>query len=481
MSCSSLGASGHRNHRSRSGTSPTCLPRPGQRQPWPDWADGDVVRAFTRARCRALWTHPARRRRTRPPAQARGDRHRHGVGQVAGLSTADLPTRWSRDPARACTWSPTKALGHDQLFRARTDGGGDPGAGTSRRRPPRTTATHSAEIRRFARERSRWVFSNPDMIHLSPGQPRPVGGVPARAALSGCRRMSLLPRNFSARTWRWCCAGLLRPGRATPDATIPTVILASATTAALGRTAAELIGQHVEEITADGAPQGARTIALWGTSRCTDITGRTVPGPAFAGSEAARVMADLDRRGRPDADLRPWPRRGAELTALVPAPAWPRSPRTGRPGCRRTGPGYLAEDRRALEAGTCRRWSARSGDHECPRAGHRHRRTGRRGLGRVPGSVSSFWQQGAGPWASRPGCAGGTDRAGRPLDTYRCTTRRPLLDEPVERVVIDPANPYVMGRPTPLCRNRITDRGSRDRTVVGPRSGGVADRRRPAA
>ena len=31
--------------------------RPGQRQPWPDWADGDVVRAFTERGIAALWTH----------------------------------------------------------------------------------------------------------------------------------------------------------------------------------------------------------------------------------------------------------------------------------------------------------------------------------------------------------------------------------------------------------------------------------------
>ena len=34
-------------------------------------------------------------------------------------------------------------------------------------RPAPTTATAPGEVRRFARERSRWIFSNPDMIHLS--------------------------------------------------------------------------------------------------------------------------------------------------------------------------------------------------------------------------------------------------------------------------------------------------------------------------
>ena len=41
------------------------------------------------------------------------------------------------------------------------------------------------------------------------------------------------------------------------------MIFASATTAAPAATASELIGQTVAEVTEDGSPQGARTVALW--------------------------------------------------------------------------------------------------------------------------------------------------------------------------------------------------------------------------
>ena len=50
----------------------------------------------------------------------------------------------------------------------------------------------------------------------------------------------------------------------------PTVIFASATTASPAATASELIGQTVAEVTEDGSPQGARTVALWEPALRTD-------------------------------------------------------------------------------------------------------------------------------------------------------------------------------------------------------------------
>ena len=53
----------------------------------------------------------------------------------------------------------------------------------------------------------------------------------------------------------------------------PTVIFASATTDSPGATAAELIGAPVAEVTEDGSPQGARTVAL-SISRCLRVKSR---------------------------------------------------------------------------------------------------------------------------------------------------------------------------------------------------------------
>ena len=69
-------------------------------------------------------------------------------------------------------------------------------------------------------------------------------------------------------------------------------------------------------MTDDGSPQGARTVALWEPALRTDITGENgAPVRRSAGSEAARVMADLVAEGaRTLTFVRS--RRGAELTAL---------------------------------------------------------------------------------------------------------------------------------------------------------------------
>jgi DEAD/DEAH box helicase domain-containing protein len=228
------------------------------------------------------------------------------------------------------------------------------------------------------------------------------------------------------------------------------VILASATTAAPGDTATELIGRPVTEVTLDGSPQGARTIALWEPELRHDLHGENgAPVRRSAGAEAARMMADLVAEGaRTLTFVRS--RRSAELTALGTrsrladiAPHLQETVASYRAG-------YLAEDRRALERaltdGRLRGLAATnalelgidiSGLDAVVLAG-------------FPGTVASFWQQ-----------AGRCGRRGQgalvilvarddPLDTYLVHHPDALLGKPVERVVTDPANPYVMA-PQLLC------------------------------
>ena len=71
-------------------------------------------------------------------------------------------------------------------------------------------------------------------------------------------------------------------------------------------------------------------------------------------------------------------------------------------------------------------------------------------LAGFPGTVASFWQQ-----AGRAGRRGQSAliiliARDDPLDTYLVHHPAALLDKPIERVVIDPANPYVL-RPQLLC------------------------------
>ena len=124
------------------------------------------MRAFNDRGIAAPWSHQI-------AAADLAHAGRHVVlstGTASGKSLAyQLPilTTFATDPAGPRAYlSPTKALGHDQLRAAQ--------ALTDAVRRARRDVAPSAydgdspgEVRRFARERSRWIFSNPDMIHLS--------------------------------------------------------------------------------------------------------------------------------------------------------------------------------------------------------------------------------------------------------------------------------------------------------------------------
>src|ERR1700739_3733410 len=236
-------------------------PRHGRTRPWPAWAEPDVVRAFTDRDIRSPWAHQV-------DAADLAHAGRHVVistGTASGKSLAyQLPilNALATDArARALYLSPTKALGHDQLRTAHALT-----AAVPRLRDVAPTAYDGDspdEVRRFARERSRWLFSNPDMIHLSILRNHARWAVLLRnlrfVIVDEChyyrgvfgsnvamvlRRLLRLCERYSSR----------------PDSK-PTVIFASATTDAPGATAAELIGRPVEEGIGDGSPQGGRTWA----------------------------------------------------------------------------------------------------------------------------------------------------------------------------------------------------------------------------
>ena len=423
--------------------------RQGRPQGWPHWADPDVVAAFVDRGIAAPWSHQL-------VAANLAHDGRHVVlstGTASGKSLAyQLPILASlaADPrARALYLSPTKALGHDQLRTAQdlTDA-----VGRCRDVAPSSYDGDSpGEVRRFARERSRWIFSNPDMIHLS--------------LLRNHARWAVFLRNLRFVVVDEChyyrgvfgsnVAMVLRRllrlcTRYSATASMPTVIFASATTAAPAATASELIGQTVHEVTEDGSPQGARTVALWEPALRTDLVGENgAPVRRSAGAEAARVMADLIAEGAHTLTF-VRSRRGAELTALGArarladiAPELAERVASYRAG-------YLAEDRRELERaladGELRGLAATNAlELGVDIAG-----LDAVVLAGFPGTVTSFWQQ-----------AGRSGRRGQgalilliarddPLDTYLVHHPAALLDKPIERVVIDPANPYVLG-PQLLC------------------------------
>ena len=420
--------------------------RPARPHSWPAWAEPDVVRAFTAHGISSPWSHQFE-------AADLAHHGRHVVistGTASGKSLAfQLPilNALAADPrARALYLSPTKALGHDQLRAAHT-------LTTAVARldhvaPTSYDGDSPAEVRRFARERSRWLFSNPDMIHLSMLRNHARWAV----FLRGLRFVVVDECHYYRGIFGSNVAMVLRRllRLCTRYSASPTVVFASATTASPGATAAELIGQTVAEVTDDGSPQGARTVALWEPALRTDLTGENgAPVRRSAGAEAARMMADLIAEGaRTLTFVRS--RRGAELTAMGArarldeiAPDLADKVASYRAG-------YLAEDRRALERALAEGELRGLATTNALELGVDIAGLDAVLLAGFPGTVTSFWQQ-----------AGRSGRRGQgalivliarddPLDTYLVHHPAALLDRPIERVVIDPANPYVLG-PQLLC------------------------------
>ena len=416
----------------------------GRSGPSPTWS----ARSPTAASARP-WSHQVQ-------AAELAHAGRHVVvstGTASGKSLAyQLPVlnALATDPrARVLYLSPTKALGHDQLraahaltsaiprlrFRRRTHG--------LRRRQPRRGAPLRARALPLA------VFQSRHDPPVDTAQPCPLG-VSCCAVFDSWSSTNVITTVvFSARTWRWCCAGCCGCAHATPAS--PTVIFASATTDSPGATAAELIG---------AAGRGGRRRRL-------------TPGGAHGGAVGARAARRPDRRerrpgapvrgrrggagdGRPD-------RRGSADVDVRPVAARRRTDRAGRPGAAgRHRPGAVATRWRrigpAISPRTAARWSAPWPRAGCavwpPRTRWSWVSTSpdwtRWCLAGFPGTVASFWQQ-----------AGRSGRRGQgalvvliarddPLDTYLVHHPAALLDKPVERVVIDPANPYILG-PQLLC------------------------------
>ncbi|ABM16170.1 MULTISPECIES: DEAD/DEAH box helicase [Mycolicibacterium] len=427
-------------------------PRRARAQAWPHWADPDVVRAFHDRGVEALWSH-----QLAAAELARDGRHVVlSTGTASGKSLAyQLPilTALKENPrSRALYLSPTKALGHDQLRAAAALTAAVPGLADVA--PTPYDGDSPTEVRRFARERSRWIFSNPDMIHLSMLRNHARWAVFLRhlqyLVIDECHYYRGIFGSNVAMVLRRLLRLCARYSATGADFSGPTVIFASATTAQPAATASELIGQTVAEVTEDGSPQGARTVALWEPALIADLVGENgAPVRRSAGAEASRVMADLIAEGaRTLTFVRS--RRGAELAALGArarladtAPELAQQVASYRAG-------YLAEDRRALERALAEGELRGVATTNALELGMDIAGLDAVVLAGFPGTVASFWQQ-----------AGRAGRRGQgalivliarddPLDTYLVHHPAALLDKPIERVVIDPANPYVLG-PQLLC------------------------------
>ncbi|MGA8114406.1 MAG: DEAD/DEAH box helicase [Actinocatenispora sp.] len=418
--------------------------RAGQTTSWPEWVP-DSLRATLRDQgITAPWRHQV----------LAAEQARSGVSTVVATGTASgkslsyqlpvLSELIGNERATALYLAPTKALAADQL-RAITA-----------LVPTEAVAVASYdgdtpnEERDWARRHARLLLSNPDMVHrgLLPGHRRWASFLRRLryVVIDECHAYRGVFGSHVAHVLRRLRRMVARYGAAEP-----VFLLASATVADPAESATRLTGVEVRAVTEDHSPRAARTVVLWEPPLLPVQDARGERGAQVRTSalrESADLLADLVTCGvRTLAFARS--RRGAELVAGMArravAEAVPEDTALAdRVAAYRAG--YLAEERRELER------ALRSGEllglaaTTALELGVDVVGLDAVVLAGYPGTLASLWQQ-----AGRAGRTGAGEAlcvlVGRddPLDTYLLHHPEAIFDRPVERTVLDPANPYVLG------------------------------------
>nr|WP_263641854.1 DEAD/DEAH box helicase [Microbispora cellulosiformans] len=424
--------------------------------------------------------------------------------------------------------TPTKALAADQLrslrrlrltqVRAATYDGDTP-----------------PEERRWVRQNANYVLTNPDMLHRSI--------LPRHASWSSFWRRLRLVVVDECHGYRGVfgshVAQILRRLRrvSAKYGASPVFLLASATASDPAAAGMRLTGLEMAEVTTDASPRGSTTFALW-EPPLTDLRGESgAPVRRTATAEAADLLADLviedvrtlafvrSRRAAeavalsarhtleeveaaldadpPYGEDHPWesPMRDepgeaaatAEAEAAeaeaeaesVPVASRRRARLADRVAAYRAG--YLADDRRVLEK------ALRSGELTgLATTNALELGVDVSGLDAVliagwPGTRASLWQQ-----AGRAGRDGQDALAvliarDDPLDTYIVHHPEAVFGRPVEAIVLDPDNPYVLA-PHLCAAAAEIPLGEQDLEIFGPSARDALDdlvnqgllRRRPA-
>jgi DEAD/DEAH box helicase domain-containing protein len=404
--------------------------------PWPEWVSAPLRERLEERGVRAPYRHQV------DAAQlARDGQHVVvATGTASGKSLAyQLPalTRLAEDP-RACVLylAPTKALARDQL--ASVAALADPSV-----RPAPYDGDTPGEERDWVRRHSRWIVTNPDMLHR--------GILPAHQRWSSTLRRVAYVVVDECHAYRGVFGShvghVLRRLRriCRRYGAEPVFVLASATVADPAAAATRLVGAPVEAVTEDGSPRPGATFALW-EPPLTERTGEHgAPLRRSAAADAAGLLADLVERGaRTLAFVRS--RRSAESVAEQARRLL--ADRGRRDLVRRVDSyrgGYLPEERRELER------ALSSGDllgvatTNALELGIDIAGLDAVVLAGYPGTLASLWQQ-----------AGRAGRAQReslvvfvarddPLDHYLAHHPQAVFGRPIEATVTDPANPYVLG------------------------------------
>ncbi|GLW98324.1 helicase [Microtetraspora sp. NBRC 16547] len=360
--------------------------------------------------------------------------------------------------------TPTKALAADQLRAVRA-------LRLAQVRAATFDGDTPAEERPWVRQHANYVLTNPDMLHRSM--------LPGHARWSSFWRRLRLVIVDECHGYRGVfgshVAQILRRLRRICGkyGSRPTFLLASATASEPALAASRLTGLEMAEVTVDASPRGPATFALW-EPPLTDLRGENgAPIRRTATVETADLLSDLIVEGvRTLAFVRS--RRAAETVALAArrnleevSPDLPAQVAAYRAG-------FLSEDRRALEK------ALRSGSlMGLATTNALELGVDVSGLDAVliagwPGTRASLWQQ-----AGRAGRAGQDALAvlvarDDPLDTYLVHHPEALFGRPVEAIVLDPDNPYVLAPHLCAAAAEIPLTES-DLEVFGPAAADVLD------
>ena len=405
----------------------------GRTTSWPESIRSEVTAALAARGVAAPWTHQAQAAGLALAGQSVILATRAASGKSAGYLAAALSEVLGGGTALYI--APTKALAADQLKAVRDLG--VPGV-----RATCYDGDASVTERAWAQSHANYLLTNPDMIHsgLLPNHTR------WRGFLRRLRVVIIDECHGYRGVFGSHVAQVLRRLRrvaahhAAPDGRQePVFILASATIADPIACARQLTGLSATAVTDDGSPRAPLTFALWEPPLLHTYAEVRARRPAT--SEASDLLAALVRAEIPAlAFLRS--RRGAETVALAARDALGGDP-AGAVAAYRSG--YLADDRRGLEAGLREGRITGMAATTALELG-----INISGLDAVliagwPGTWSSLWQQ-----AGRAGRSGRAATAvfiarDDPLDSYLLHHPDTLLGHPVEPAVLDPANPYVLG------------------------------------
>nr|WP_239098259.1 DEAD/DEAH box helicase [Micromonospora qiuiae] len=434
-------------------------PRAGVPVPWPRWVPEELRAAYARRGVATPWRHQAE-------AASLAYDGQHVVvatGTASGKSLAyqlpALATLLADPRATVLYLAPTKALAADQLRAVAA-------LEIEGVRPACYDGDTPRAEREWIRRHSRFVLTNPDMLHhgILPGHAQWSGFLRrlTHVVIDECHIYRGVFGSHVAHVLRRLRRQCARYGRGEG----PTFVLASATSGDPAAAAGRLTGLPVAAVTEDTSPRAGVAFALWEPPLLPPDSaagaGRQlrVPGPAEPGDpvevadltqvrrsalrETADLLADTVAAGvRTLAFVRS--RRGAEVVATSARRGLDEAvPGLGeRVAAYRAG--YLREERRALERALLHGDLLGLASTNALELG-----VDLIGLDAVlicgyPGTRASLWQQ-----AGRAGRSGQEALAvlvarDDPLDTYLVHHPEAVFGAPVEATVLDPANAYVLG------------------------------------